>query len=156
VIPRRSTLPFCALSPGTTIFRNLHFSGFTGSARSACEKLGLAEMPVQNITFSDMQLPTRGGFIMTYAKRIEFHNVRVTPDNGPAITAAYTDGLGTLTPKSGTPLIDLGAAVKDVFIHDCAPPAGTDIFVRVLEAGAGEVTMEGNRLTGVKTGVLKR
>jgi polygalacturonase len=148
------------VSERTPVFRNMHFAGLTGDARAACEVIGLEEMPVQNITFTDIQLEARTGFNVSQARDIAFRNVRINPQTGPLLTATQTEdldisGLSTAAPRpAGTPLIDLGAGVKRVFIHDCAPPVGTDLFVRAQEPG--EVTLEANRLSGVATPLGRR
>jgi hypothetical protein len=118
-------------------------------------------MPIENITFSDIQLETQTGFTIKDAKSIEFHNVRVGVAKGPAIAATNTDGLEidslkTARPLAGAPVIDLGAMIKNVFVHGSAALPGTDVFLRVVEGSAGEVAMEGNHLSAARVPVEKR
>jgi polygalacturonase len=147
------------VSDRTPIFRNIHFSGITGAGNVACELTGLAEMPIENVTFTDIQLTAKTGFTIKDAKGIELHHVTVNTESGPAFTATGTDGLEldgikTTNPHTGTPVIQLGL-VKNVFIHDCVATPGTGTFLRMDESSADEVTLDDNNLKKAKTAVEK-
>jgi polygalacturonase len=147
------------VSERTPIFRNIHFSGITGASRVACEVTGLAEMPIENVTFSDIQLTARTGFTIKDAKGIELHHVTVNTESGPALTATGTnelelDGVKTTNPHDGTPVIQLGP-VKNVFVHDCVATPGTGTFLRMDESSADDVTLDDNNLKLAKTAVEK-
>jgi polygalacturonase len=147
------------VSERTPIFRNIHLSGITGVGKVACELTGLTEMPIENVTFSDIQLTAKTGFAIKDAKGIELHHVTVNTDNGPAFTATDTDGLEldgvkTTKPHDGTPVIQLGQ-VKNVFIHSCTATPGTETFVRMNESSADDVTLGDNNLKRAKTAVEK-
>jgi polygalacturonase len=145
------------VSERTPIFRNIHFSGITGAGRVACELTGLAEMPVENVTFSDIQLTAKTGFAIKDARGIELHHVTVDTESGPAFSATATDGLEldgvkTMNPHSGIPMIQL-AQVKNAFIHDCVATPGTETFLQTDEASAGNVSLEGNNLKAARIAV---
>jgi polygalacturonase len=147
------------VSERTPIFRNIHFSGITGDAKTACELTGLAEMPIEGITFSDIQLDAKTGFALKDAKGIELHNVTVNTESGPAVTATTTDGLEiddvkTTKPHAGVPVIDFDR-VKNVYVHGCTATAGTETFLRVSRNSSEEVTLDGNNLKQAKTAVEK-
>jgi len=143
------------LSERTPSFRNIHFNGITGDAKVACELIGLEEMPIQNITFSDIQLETTTGFSVTRGKDIEFHNIKVNTRQGPVIEAVATDRLEidavkTTRPHAGTPVIEL-RQVKNVFVHGSSAVPGTETFVRIDKESAGEVKLEANDFRHVMT-----
>jgi polygalacturonase len=147
------------VSDRTPAFRNIHFNGITGDARIACDLTGLEELPIENITFSDIQLETRTGFVMKDAKDIELHNVKINTESGPVLAANTTGGLEldavkTAKPHPGTPVIELGK-VQNVFVHGCVAAPGTETFLRVSESSAAEVVMEGNQLNQAKTPMQK-
>jgi polygalacturonase len=147
------------VSERTPIFRNIHISGITGVGKVACEVTGLAEMPIENVTFSDIQITSKTGFAIKDAKGIELHHVTVNPESGPAFTATDADGLEldgvkTTNPHVGTPAIQLGQ-VKNVYVHGCVATPGTETFLRMSEASAGEVTLGDNNLKLAKTAVEK-
>jgi polygalacturonase len=147
------------VSERTPIFRNIHFSGITGAGTVTCEVTGLAEMPVENVTFNDIQLTGKTGFAIKDAKGIELHHVTVNTERGPAFTATGTDGLEldgvkTTNPHDGTPVVQLGQ-VKNVFIHGCVATPGTETFLRMNEASADDVTLGDNNLKLARTAVEK-
>ena len=145
------------VSERTPIFRNIHFNGITGDAKIACALTGLEELPVENITFSDIQLETKTGIVVRDARRIQFHDVNIDTESGPVLTATKTEGLdisgiGTTRPHAGTPVVEMDN-VKRVFVHDCVAEPGTEVFLRVSRDSADEVTLEGNHLKQAKTAV---
>jgi len=147
------------VSERTPIFRNIHFSGITGDAKAVGELTGLEEMPIENITFDDIQLDAKTGFTVKDARSIEFHNVTINTESGPAITAMTTDGLEfdgvkSAKPHAGVPVIDL-TKVKKVYVRGCTAAPETETFLRVSDESADEVTLEGNNLKLAKTPVEK-
>ena len=136
------------VSARTPIFRNIHMSGMTGDAKMAMELSGLVEMPLDNISFSDIQLTAETGVKMKDARNVRFQNVTINPEKGPALTADRTEGLelsgfGTLKTDMNSPIVDLHD-VKRVFVHGCSRIPGVGPFARVLESSSAQLTVEGN------------
>jgi polygalacturonase len=147
------------VSDRTPIFRNIHISGITAAGTITCEVTGLAEMPIENVTFSDIQLTGKTGFAIKDVKGIELHHVTVNTESGPAFTATGVDGLEldgvkTTNPHNGVPVVQLGA-VKNVFVHGCVATPGTETFLRMNEASADDVTLGDNNLKQAETAVEK-
>ncbi len=145
------------VSERTPIFRNIRFNAITGDAKAAGELTGLAEMPLEGISFTDVQLDAETGFRITDARQVGFHHVTINTTKGPAIVADKTadlelDGFKCLKPPPKTPVVDL-LGVKRVFIHGCTAAPGTDVFLRVPEQIAGEVALEGNNFKAAKEAV---
>ena len=116
-------------------------------------------MPIENITFDDIQLDAKTGFTVKDARNIEFHNVTINTESGPALTATTTegleiDGVKTTKPHPETPVIDL-SKVKSVFVHGCTATPETETFLRVSDDSADEITLEGNYLKAAKTPLEK-
>lgn len=65
------------VSERTPVFRNIHFSGITGSAKQAGYLLGLTEMPIHSISFSDMNIKSEKGFYVEDGENIQFDNVEL-------------------------------------------------------------------------------
>ncbi len=97
------------VTEGTPIFRGVGFSNVDvrGAALAAGFLYGLAEMPVEDISFrdvsvamapdaapgmpdmaDDIQAMSRAGFFVRNARRIRFHGVEVTGQAGPAFDVA--------------------------------------------------------------------
>jgi polygalacturonase len=138
-------------SERTPVYRNIRFSGLTGDATTAGELTGLAEQPLEGISFTDVQLDAAKGFTITDAADVGFHHVVINTEKGPAIVADKTsglelDGVRTGRPHPGTPVVDLHD-VRSVFIHGCSAAAGTEAFVRVRDATASEVVLVENNFS---------
>ena len=107
------------VSERTPKFRNIHLSNITAQTNEAIYINGLAEMPVEDITFSDIQFDAQKGATIKEAKNIEFHNVRITTKEGSSVIGENIDGLvidgvRTFRPITGKPAIDLNN-VQNVF-----------------------------------------
>ena len=146
-------------SERTPVYRNIRFSGITGDARVAADLTGLAEQPLQGISFTDVQLDTTTGFTIKDAEDVSFHQVVINTEKGPAIVADNTTGLElngvrTARPHTGTPVIDL-KNVRNVFVHGCSAAANTEVFLRVHETAAPEVVMVENNLARAKEPIVR-
>src|SRR5688500_17555249 len=82
------------VSERTPQFRNIHFSNITAQTKQAIFINGLAEMPVNDISFSDIQFDAEQGAVIRQARGIEFHNVRITTKTGSALA---TENVSDLT-----------------------------------------------------------
>ena len=141
------------LSERTPAFRNIRFNGITGDAKIAAELNGLAELPLEGISFTDIRLDTETGFKLSDVKDIEFRNVIINTEKGPLLEAERAEnlelrGFKTTSPRTDTPLVKL-RDVKATYIQGASAVAGTTTFVTVNESSAGEVTMDGNNLGAV-------
>lgn len=147
------------VSERTPQFRNIHFSNISAQTKQAIFINGLAEMPVEDITFNDIQFDAETGAIIKEAKNIEFHNVRITTKQGPSIAAERVqqleiDAVKTLRPLPGIPVITLTDA-EAVFLHNCSPVPGTDLFLQLKGKQTKDITVKGNNFRWVKNPMLK-
>ncbi|CAM4024689.1 Pectate lyase superfamily protein [Pedobacter westerhofensis] len=75
------------VSERTPVFRNIHLSNITAQANAAGYLNGLAEMPIENVTFSNINIDAKTGFVIKEAKQVSFHEVHINTVSGPAIEA---------------------------------------------------------------------
>ncbi len=82
------------VNEGTPRFRDFHFSNITarGSA-TAGEVTGLREMPIEDITFSDVRIQAKTGMKITSARNIVFRGVTIDTDSGPAVMLKNSTGI---------------------------------------------------------------
>lgn len=147
------------VSERTPRFRNIHLSNITGNVNQACYINGIEEMPIENITFNDINFEAKTGFDINNAKRIEFHNVEVNTELGPSLKASnvnylIVDGLKSFTPKASTPIVDL-RNVSDAFIYSAFPISGTATYLKVSGKDTKNITLGNNNFRNVKTPVEK-
>ena len=139
------------VSERTPQFRNIHISNVTAQTKQAIFINGLAEMPVEDITFNDIQIDAQTGATVKEAKNIQFHNVRITTKEGSSltgenITGLEIDGVNTLNPVSGNPTIDL-LNVRDVFMYNCNVLKETAVFLQLKGANSKNIVMKNNNFT---------
>ena len=147
------------VSERTPAFRNIHFSNITAQTNEAAYLNGIEEMPIENITFNDINMEAKTGFTIKNSKRIEFHNVEVNTQLGPVVKAEnvsnlIVDGVKSFTPLTNTAIVDL-TNVKDAFLYNSFPAAGTDIFLRVKGDKTSGIVLNGNNLKNVKMAIEK-
>jgi polygalacturonase len=147
------------VSERTPQFRNIHFSNITAQTKQAVFLNGLAEMPIEDITFHDIQFDAQTGITIREAKNIELHNVRVTTQQGPAIIAEQVqdltvEGVKTLRPLAGVPLLSL-TNVQNLLLYNCAPVAGTDIFLLLKGKDTRGIQVKNNFLKHVQQPIKK-
>ncbi|MGD1020216.1 MAG: glycoside hydrolase family 28 protein [Verrucomicrobiia bacterium] len=81
---RYTHTPVEPLSERTPLFRNIHIDHVTASNSSRCCVIeGLEELPIQNVTLTDLDLSGTNGVTCSYAKDITFRNVRIAAENSP-------------------------------------------------------------------------
>ncbi|MDT0677568.1 glycoside hydrolase family 28 protein [Autumnicola musiva] len=124
------------VSERTPTFRNIHFSGITGKNINAAGKiLGIEEMPVQNISFSDINFQAKEGFYVSVAKNVEFHDVSVTTEMGPSFEFKNSEDLVLDNVESENPLkntaIIKAENVKNMLLGNSVIFQPFDIFFSV-------------------------
>jgi polygalacturonase len=136
------------VSERTPRFRNIHLSNITAQTNEAIYINGLAEMPVEDITFSDIQFDAQKGATIKEAKNIEFHNVRITTKEGSSVIGENIDGLvingvRTFRPINEKATIDLNN-VRNVFLYNCNPIKETDVFLQVRGEKTKSILLKNN------------
>ena len=147
------------VSERTPKFRNIHLSNITAQTNEAIYINGLAEMPVEDITFSDIQFDAQKGAVIKEAKNIEFHNVRITTKEGSSIigeniNGLVIDGVRTFRPIAGKPVLDLNN-VQDVFLYNCNPMQDTDVFLQVKGEKTKSVLLKNNNFVNASKPLVK-
>ncbi|MBO0356653.1 glycoside hydrolase family 28 protein [Hymenobacter sp. BT186] len=145
------------VSERTPRFRNIHFSNITAEGNQAGYLNGLAEMPIENVTFSNLNIDAKQGFTVKEARNIAFHNVQVNPQIGPAVRAENVqqlrlDGLRSTMPTATTPLVEL-TNTEDAFIYNTFPAAGTENFLKLKGAKTRNIVLQNNNFKYVKAPV---
>lgn len=96
-----------AVDAGTPRYRDFHFNAITArGAKSAGSITGLREMPIENITFTDVQIEAQTGFTVTNARDIVFRDVRINTAKGPALITKNTVALDTGRLTTSTPHVN--------------------------------------------------
>ncbi|HYJ38985.1 MAG TPA: glycoside hydrolase family 28 protein [Chitinophagaceae bacterium] len=147
------------VSERTPRFRNIHLSNITAQTNEAIYINGLEEMPVEDISFSDIQFDAQRGANIKEASGIEFHNVRITTKEGSALKAENVnglviDGVKTLNPIGTSATIDL-KNVQKVYLYNCNVDKETAVFLRVRGDKTKNVVMRNNNLAYALKALVK-
>jgi polygalacturonase len=138
----------------TPQFKNIHYSNISVvSAKNAGFINGLSEMPIENISFSNIQIAAENGFVIQQAKGISFHDVQITTKNGPSITANSVeeleiDNVKSLLPLANYPVI-LFNKVNGAYVHNCWPVKTTGTFIELKGAETKNITIKNNNFSAI-------
>ncbi len=149
------------VNAGTPRFRDFHMANITArGARVAGEIMGLAEMPIQDVTFSDVQIEAGKGFACQNARHLGFYNVQIETADGPPLGAEKVqglelDGFRCDRPHPGTPVVKLADA-ENVFVRGCRAAPGTSVFVEVSGKKSSDIALRGNDLGRAAQGIAFR
>lgn len=124
------------VSERTPVFRNIHISNLTGTKVNAAVKvLGLEEMPVSDITLSNVYIQSKIGLDINRAKNIVLNNVRIDASTGSPfvlsnVENAVLTNVATGVPNTSVSLININDS-KEIYIQGCFPQAGNKAFLRM-------------------------
>lgn len=147
------------VSDRTPQFRNIHLSNITAQTNEAIYINGIAEMPVEDISFNDIQFDAQKGANIKEANGIEFHNVRITTKEGSSIMAENVkglvlDGVKTLSPIASKPVIDL-KNVQDVFVYNAYVDKQTPVYLHVSGSKTRNVVLKNNNFLYAQKPLVK-
>lgn len=141
------------VSERTPIFRNIHISNVTGSNIKKIGYItGIEEMPVEEISFSNINLVGQEGFSVKTAKNIQFHNVDFAVEKGASFSFTDCKDIVLNNVRSKNPIKDQAVVeienVENAFINNCFPIAKTDIFCNSVKS---RIVWGNNFMNNVKT-----
>ena len=145
------------VSERTPIFRNIHLSNITGNnVRRIGYITGIEEMPIEEISFSNINMVAETGFTAQTAKNIQFHNVDFAVAKGAGITLTdcndiVLDNVRSKAPLPNQAIIELDK-VNNVFITNSFQLTPADIFCKAKDS---QVVWGANFLTNVKQELIK-
>lgn len=121
------------VSERTPVFRNIHISNLVGTeVNTAVKILGLEEMPVSNVTLSNIHIQSTIGLNIDRAENITLSNVCIDASTGTPFVLTHIDNavltnVATGMPNTSVPLINISNS-KEIFIQGCFPLAGNKAF----------------------------
>jgi polygalacturonase len=153
-------VPAEPLSDRTPVFRNIHISNMTGvDVKSAGLILGIPEMPVSDISFTDINLNAKTGFVVTDVSDLRMSGITVSTESGPAfilerVNEAQLTALNTLKPLSDAPVI-LMKDCRDVLIQHGFPRGGSLAYLQVKGVQTKGIILKDNYMERLTKAVLQ-
>jgi polygalacturonase len=109
------------------VFRHMQFENITGDgAPTAILIQGMADSPIENIRFVNLNIKSTKGVVANFAKKLVFDNVQVAPAGGPVFK--LTDA-------------------QNITIKKSVAPQGTELFLQLGGRTSRAVTLEACDLT---------
>jgi polygalacturonase len=159
------------ITDSTPQFRRIHLSHITAREvkYAAAFLYGLAEMPVEDITLSDisislspdaasgfpemaddMDLMQRAGFFVRNARGLRLHQVEINGQAGAAFrvidsSEVELNGCATRTPDLNHPIVQLDN-VDHAFVHGCRADSAAPVFLQVDGERSADIVLRGNHL----------
>ena len=136
----------------TPTFRNIHLSNITGSNIEQIGYIsGIEEMPVDEISFSNINLEARKGFKAEIATNIRFYNVDFSVTEGPSwdfknCKHIILNDVRAKKPIPGQPVVVMDK-VENGFITNCFQITPTDVFHEIKDS---QVKMGTNHLQNIE------
>ena len=121
------------VSERTPVFRNIHISNVTGSNINKIGYItGIEEMPIEEISFSNVNMSGKEGFSAKTARNIQFHNIDFAVAKGASFEIndcedIILNNVRSKTPISGQAVVSV-SNTQNLFINNCFPIVETDIF----------------------------
>lgn len=139
-----SKMPEEPVSERTPIFRNIHISNMTGvDINAAAAILGLPEMPVSDISFTNIDLKAKTGFTISNATNVRMNGITVSTEIGPAfnierVSEAHLMALNTNKPLAKYPVMELDGC-KNVLVQNAFPMPGSLAYALINGSAEGVV-----------------
>jgi len=132
----------------TPVFRNIHLSNITGSNIAQIGYIsGIEEMPVEEISFTNINLQAKKGFKADLGTNIRFNNVDFSVEEGPSweftnCRNILLNDVRSKYPQPGQPIVVMDN-VENGFITNCIQITPTDVFHKIT----GSTVTMGTNLT---------
>lgn len=138
------------VSERTPQFRNIRLSNITAYTNEAMFINGIEEMPVSEISLTDVVFESRQGITIRNAKDIQLNNVRANASEATALKADNTDRLLINSFETALPLADRPAIrlnnTKNVLLQNAWPFEGTDTFLEITGEQTHNINLKNNLL----------
>lgn len=109
-------LPEQEVNSGTPVIENIHYENISCkyAKRNVIQIIGLPEMPVNNVTFKNINLGGRVGIDINDAKNISFDNVKISNEVGTPVSISYSDKITI----NNLNIVDTAPEKLPVVLHD--------------------------------------
>ncbi|HLS95831.1 MAG TPA: glycoside hydrolase family 28 protein [Sphingobacterium sp.] len=136
------------VSERTPQFKNIFISDMAGTTNRVGLLRGLAEMPIENVSFNNINMQSKAGFSLENTRKIMFNNVQVDVAAGSFIAAKNVEQLQIRTIQNYTPAAEhsllVFEGVKQADIQQNSPAPGTGTFLSLVGEGNADITVHGN------------
>lgn len=131
------------MSERTPVFRNIHLSNITGADIKQIGYIkGIEEMPIDNLSFSNINMDAEEGFKVETATNIRFSNVDYSVRKGASFEIKASKNIVLNDVRSAKPLANQPVVVlhevENAFMNNCFQMVATDVFCRTINSNVIE------------------
>ncbi|MBF4485744.1 glycoside hydrolase family 28 protein [Flavobacterium sp. CSZ] len=146
------------VSERTPIFRNIAISNVTGRSINKVGVIyGIEEMPIDELTFTNINMEAKEGFTGNLASNVTFSNVDIVTEKGPAFEFTNCEKLLFNDVKSKKPIADQPILkldnCKTILVNNCFQKVPASVFVETVNS---DVIQGNNFLSLVKIPFIKK
>ena len=132
-------IPVEAVSERTPVFRNIHISNVTGNnVKQIGYITGIEEMPIEEISFNNINMTAQEGFKAQTARNLQFSNIDWSVSEGASLSLSECNDIVLNDVRSKNPIDDQPIVSvsnsSNVFINNCFPLVPTNIFLQNKES----------------------
>ncbi|MBD8488574.1 glycoside hydrolase family 28 protein [Echinicola sp. CAU 1574] len=143
----------------TPSFRNIHISNVTGSNVNVAGKvLGIPEMPIDQISFSNINMNAKEGLSIKTATHVELRDVEISTELGPSVQLEAVEGLLIDNLKSRQPLADRAVLelqnVSNAMITNNFPMVQTECYLNIKGEESKHIFIQNNQWYHVEKPVV--
>lgn len=127
------------ISERTPVFRNIHLSNITGSGiKQIGYTKGIEEMPIDELSFSNMNMEAEKGFSAETTTNIRFYNVDFSVEEGSSLyfkecKGVVLDDVRSKKPLSGQAIVEVEKA-EAVQINNCFQMQIVDSYLKATDS----------------------
>lgn len=146
------------VSERTPTFRNVHLSNITGSdIRKVGYITGISEMPISEISFTNINMTATDGFTAKTATNIQFNNVDFAVKRGPSFSFEdcknlTLNNIRSKEPLENEPILALNNS-DNVLINNCFQISPANIFCSAVNSN---IIWGKNFFDNVKSYIVER
>lgn len=128
-------LPVEPVSERTPAFRNIHISNVTGSNIKQIGYItGIEEMPIEEISFNNINMTAEVGFKARTARNLQFTDVDWAVTEGASFSFSDCSDIVLNNIRSKKPIINepvvIAENTKNILVNNCFPLVPTDVFLQ--------------------------
>lgn len=147
-------------SERTPVFRNIHISNLTGSnVNIACSVLGIEESLIENLSFSNVNLESKTGFIVDRAKDVFLKDIKINVLEGSPFVFSNSKNLHINNISSSTSLVSYPLIkaydIENMLIQNCFPFNDNKIFLELDGSLTDSIILKSNYLGNTQQAISR-
>ncbi|WP_232834841.1 glycoside hydrolase family 28 protein [Pleomorphovibrio marinus] len=144
----------------TPTFKNIHISNLTATEVNVAGNIvGISEMPIDNISFSNINMEAKKGFEIITASNVSLHHMDISTEEGPSFILREVENILLHDVKARYPLADQPIISltngKNILLRHNFPMVDTPAFLKVGGSETEKIYLKDNYFMNVVNPVIE-